>query len=88
MAIGLAKFRTAPIRAVLRVLSTTGYLLLTLGDVIFHFFLDEVGAKDDRQGPVLVLADRDQDVILLEEVNLFGPALDASVAVRDTVAGC
>ena len=40
--------------------------MLALGNVLVHDFLDEVGPADYGECPVLILADRDQDVFLGE----------------------
>ena len=65
--------------------------MLALGNVLVHDFLDEVGPADYGECPVLILADRDQDVFLGEQVSLLRPPLHTLVAMGDRVAileGC
>ena len=51
-----------------------------------HLLLDKVRSAYDRQCPVLVLADGDEDVLFLEEVAFACPASDALVPVTHRVS--
>ena len=61
-------------------------LLLALCDVLFHFFFNQMRTKHYGECPVLVLANRDQNVLFLEEIDFFCPSLHASVPVAHFVA--
>ena len=42
-------------------------------------------STDDRQCPVLILANRYENILFLEEVNLLRPSLDRLISVTDCV---
>ena len=63
-----------------------GLLVITsfaIEDMIRHLLLDKVWSVDDGQCPVLILADRDQDKLFLEQISLFSPSFDTFVAMTD-----
>lgn len=53
--------------------------------MLSHLFLHKMGSANNSQSPVLILANWHENVLLLEQVNLFGPALHTFVSMADCV---
>ena len=53
--------------------------------MVAHLFFYKLGTANYCQSPVLILTYGNQYILLLEQVNLFSPALDTLVAVADRI---
>ena len=56
-------------------------LLLTIFYMLQHFLFYKMRSTDDRQGPVLVLANRNQQVLFLEKIVFLSPPFNTFITI-------